>query len=385
LRQSDRRKDEFLAMLGHELRNPLAPILTALELMKLRDADLFARERQVIDRQVRHVARLVDDMLDIARITRGKVSLEKQPIELAFVVAKAVEIAEPVIAQRAHQLRVEVADRGLMVDADPVRLSQVFANLLTNAARYTEPRGRIEIVASRDGNGICVEITDSGIGLSPEFLPRVFDLFVQGTRPTDRSQGGLGLGLALVQSLVKMHGGWVKVSSEGLGKGSRFSVLLPMCEGPASSARDVGEAPVADTVTGATPRRILLVDDNADAVDMLRRMLTSLGYDVVVAYDGPQALIALETFEADVAVVDIGLPVMDGYELAERIRSGDRSRVPRLVAMTGYGQPTDRVRSQAAGFDDHLVKPVNITALVAAFGDSDASDPAAQDNPPDSR
>jgi PAS domain S-box-containing protein len=361
-RQADRRKDEFLAMLGHELRNPLAPILTALELMKLRGVDMFTRERSVIERQVRHVARLVDDMLDLARITRGKVSLEKQPVEVAVVVAKAIEIAEPLIAERGHRLHVAVPEAGLVVDADQVRLSQVFANLLTNAARYTEPGGEISVTAKHGPGEVVVDVKDSGMGLSPEFLPHVFDLFAQGPRTIDRSQGGLGLGLALVQSLVALHGGSVSAHSEGPGKGSCFSVRLPLSASPRNV--DTREGAQGMPAVGAY-KRILLVDDNADATDMLRDMLTDLGYQVVVAYDGPQALVALEQFQADVAVIDIGLPVMDGYELAGQIR--ESGHPPRLIAMTGYGQPADRVRSRQAGFDDHLVKPVDVATLIAVI------------------
>jgi len=367
LRQADRRKDEFLAMLGHELRNPLAPILTALELMTLRGIDIFARERSVIERQVRHVARLVDDMLDIARVTRGKVSLDKQPVELAMVIAKAIEIAEPLIAQRGHQLHVAVPEIGLVIDADQVRLSQIFANLLTNAARYTEPGGQISVTAKHGPDEVVVDVQDSGMGLSAEFLPHVFDLFVQGARTVDRSQGGLGLGLALVQSLVTLHGGSVSAHSEGLGKGSCFSVRLPLSENP--SMTDVREPERAMAARGGS-KRILLVDDNADATDLLRDVLTDHGYHVAVAYDGPQALVALSHFQADVAVIDIGLPVMDGYELAAQIREG--SRVPRLIAMTGYGQPADLVRSRQTGFDDHLVKPVDVAALMAVIDPTDA-------------
>jgi PAS domain S-box-containing protein len=372
LRQADRRKDEFLAMLGHELRNPLAPILTALELMKLRGVDTVTRERSVIERQVRHVARLVDDMLDIARITRGKVSLEKQPVELAIVVATAIEIAEPLIGQRGHQLHVDVPEAGLVVDADQVRLSQIFANLLTNAARYTEPGGQISVTAKHGSGEVVVDVADSGMGLSPEFLPHVFDLFVQGARTIDRSLGGLGLGLALVQSLVALHGGSVSAHSDGPGKGSCFSVRLPLSANPRST--DAGEGMRGMPAVGGH-NRILLVDDNADAADMLRYMLTDLGYQVVVAHDGPEALIALERFRADVAIVDIGLPVMDGYELAGHIR--ENGHAPRLIAMTGYGQPGDVARSREAGFDEHLVKPVAAAALVAAIHQAGRSDDSA--------
>jgi CheY-like chemotaxis protein len=279
-----------------------------------------------------------------------------------MVVAKAIEIAEPLIGQRGHHLHVAVPETGLVVDADQVRLSQIFANLLTNAARYTEPGGQISVTAKQRLGEVVVDVQDSGMGLSAEFLPHVFELFVQGARTVDRSQGGLGLGLALVQSLVALHGGSVSAHSEGPGKGSCFSVRLPLSEKRATT--DAGEQIPEKPAAGAR-KRILLVDDNADAIHMLRDMLTDLGYQVAVAYDGPQALSALETFQADVAVIDIGLPVIDGYELAGQIR-GD-GHVPRLIAMTGYGQPADRVRSREAGFDEHLVKPVDAAALIAVI------------------
>lgn len=266
------------------------------------------------------------------------------------------------------QLHVAVPETGLVVDADQVRLSQIFANLLTNAARYTEPGGRINVRAKKAEADVVVDVTDSGMGLSPEFLPHVFDLFVQGSRTIDRSQGGLGLGLALVQSLVALHGGSVSAHSEGPGKGSCFSVRLPPSESPRIADR--GESVQSMPAVGAY-KRILLVDDNSDATDMLRDMLTDLGYQVAVAYDGPQALVALEQFQADVAVIDIGLPVMDGYELAAQIRKD--GQVPRLIAMTGYGQPADRVRSRQAGFADHLVKPVDVAALIAVMHQTEPS------------
>ncbi|HZI81480.1 MAG TPA: ATP-binding protein, partial [Vicinamibacterales bacterium] len=289
-------------------------------------------------------------------------------IEVAVAIAKAIEIAEPLIDERAHTLLVHVPQTGLLVDADSGRLSQVFANLLTNSARYTAPGGRIDIRAGLDHQDVYIDVVDSGIGLSPEFLPKVFDLFVQGARSADRSQGGLGLGLALVQNLVKLHGGSVSAHSEGLGEGSRFRVRLPLTErASGASPEDDRALSAGASMAGVSSRRILLVDDNADAVDMLREMLVALGFEVLVAYDGPQALLALESFDADVAVVDIDLPLMDGYELAQRIRTGPRQRVPRLIAMTGYGQAADRVRTHDAGFGDHLVKPVDVTALIDSF------------------
>ena len=369
LHDADRKKDEFLAMLGHELRNPLAPILTALQLMKLRGHATGAeREREVIERQVRHVARLVDDLLDVSKITRGKISLQREPIEISVAIVKAIEIVAPIIERRTHRLSVEVPADGLAVDGDPFRLSQVIANLLTNAALYTPHGGRIDISARREGTDVVLDVTDTGIGIGAELLPRIFEMFTQGVRPIDRAEGGLGLGLALVQSLVKLHGGSVTAGSGGSGKGSRFTVRLPALDMTPSVAAGATVPPIA-TQTEQPPRRrrILLVDDNVDAAEMLAELLRALGQEVAIAYDGPQALIALESFDADVAVLDVGLPVMDGYELAGRIRGAVLRQRPRLVALTGYGRPDDVSRGREAGFDEHLIKPVDIDALLAAF------------------
>jgi signal transduction histidine kinase/ActR/RegA family two-component response regulator len=375
---ASRAKDDFLAMLGHELRNPLAPILTALQLMKLRGNDAVKRERDVIERQVRHVSRLVDDLLDVSRITRGKVSLDKEPVELSVAISKAIEIAEPLMEERAHRLQVNVPDHGLVVDADPVRLSQIVANLLSNAARYTMPGGRIEVTSRREGVDAVIDVIDNGVGISAELLPRVFDLFVQGERAIDRSEGGLGLGLALVDNLVRMHGGAVSAHSEGPGRGSRFTVRLPAIERTREEAREVAELPAyGAALESRQPRRILIVDDNADAAETMAEMLKMLGHTVVVAYDGPQGLLALESFNADVALLDIGLPVMDGYELARRIRDGRAEQPPRLIAMTGYGQAEDRAHSRSAGFDEHLVKPVSIESVIAAIEALPTSDPTS--------
>jgi PAS domain S-box-containing protein len=377
LHEANRKKDEFLAMLGHELRNPLAPILTALELMKLRGLATGAeRERDVIERQVRHVARLVDDLLDVSKITRGKISLQREPLEIFVAIAKAIEIAAPIIEQRTHLLCVDVPAAGLAVDGDPVRLSQVIANLLTNAALYTPHGGRIDISARREGRDVVFDVTDTGIGIDAQLLPQVFDMFIQGARPIDRAEGGLGLGLGLVHSLVELHGGSVTADSGGPGKGSRFTVRLPALEMTPSVVLALSGPPVAtQPVLLTNVRRVLLVDDNADAAEILGELLRTLGHEVAIAYDGPQALIALESFDAEVAVLDIGLPVMDGYELASRIRADFRRRSPRLVAVTGYGQPDDLTRSRKAGFDEHLVKPVGINSLIEAIEGPDCSGP----------
>lgn len=368
-RDADRRKDEFLAILGHELRNPLAPIRTALEVLNMRapeprsgprdDERAHRRAISVIERQVEHMARLVDDLLDVSRITRGVVELRRERLELAAVVARAVEIACPLLEQRSHVLRVDVPERGLLVDADPTRLAQVFANLLTNAARYTPAGGRVEIAARTRGRAIEIAVADDGVGLDADLLPRVFEAFVQGPRSLDRAPGGLGLGLSLVRSLVSLHGGTVTAHSEGSGKGSTFVVSLPRAEAPAradESDRALRAAPISDRRL-----RVLLVDDNPDLAELLGEALRTFDHDVRTALDGPSAIAAAEAFGPDVALLDLGLPVMDGYELAKQLRSRDQ-RV-RLIALTGYGQDKDRAKSREAGFDVHLVKPVDLDVL----------------------
>jgi signal transduction histidine kinase/ActR/RegA family two-component response regulator len=360
---ANRAKDEFVAMLGHELRNPLSPIVTALELLELRGLGA-SREVVIIRRQVQHMVRLVDDLLDVSRITRGKVHLEKQPVELAVVVGRAVEMASPLLEQRQHALFVDVPAAGLQVFGDSDRLAQVAANLLTNAAKYTQPGGRIEVRGRLEDGEVVLSVRDNGQGLSAELLPRVFNLFVQGPRSTDRQEGGLGVGLTLVRSLVTAHGGRVEAHSDGPGQGSTFMVRLP----PLAQVQ-AARASMAEHVT-ALPRqhgravRILLVDDNIDAVDLLTELFARNGHEVVSAHDGPAALAALDRFAPEVAVLDIGLPVMDGYELAARIRERLGNTTPAFVAVTGYGQDSDQARSRAAGFRYHYVKPINLEALL---------------------
>jgi signal transduction histidine kinase/ActR/RegA family two-component response regulator len=366
-RAADQRKDEFLAMLGHELRNPLAPILTALQLMQLRGGT--SREQQVIERQVRHMSRLVDDLLDISRITRGKVKLVREVVELAPLVARAAEMASPLLEQRSHVLHLEVPRTGLMVDADPVRLGQVIANLLTNAAKYTPPSGTIRVTGRREGDEVVLAVSDDGIGIPPEALGRIFDLFVQGERRIDRSEGGLGLGLPLAKSLAELHGGTIRARSEGSGQGSTFEVRLP-----ASGREEVAVAAPARRTRALGPqRRILVIDDNHDVAELIGEALRDLGHDVAIAHDGPQALAIAPGFSPDAALVDIGLPVMDGYELAGRLREACAGAPLRLVAVTGYGQDADRRRSREVGFDAHLVKPVGLDDLIASLTEPEAA------------
>ncbi len=361
---ANRAKDEFLAMLGHELRNPLAPIVTALELIKLRGNDPSSRQHEIIERQVSHLTRLVDDLLDISKITRGKVQLDKHPVQLAQIVAKAVEIASPLFEQCRHRVTVAPGETDLWIEADEVRIAQVLANLLTNAARYTNPGGEIAIVARRDGAEAVIEVRDNGRGLSRELLPKIFDLFVQGVQGPDRALGGLGIGLALVKNLVTLHGGTVAAHSEGQDRGSELVVRLPALP---ASYRDNARAPEPPALhPQASPRRILLVDDNEDAATLLADILKMRGHEVEIAHDGPSALARLDRFAPEIAVLDIGLPVMDGYELATRIRQRMGVTV-RLLAVTGYGQDHDRSRSRDAGFERHFVKPVDASELIAAI------------------
>jgi signal transduction histidine kinase len=364
--ESNRVKDEFIAMLGHELRNPLSPIVTAVQLLRMRGQQ--SRELAVIERQTNHLVRLVDDLLDISRITRGKIELRKQRLELASVVARGVEMASPLFEQRRQRLEVDVATEGLGVEGDQERLAQIVSNLLTNASKYSEPHTSIRIRASRKGSAIELCVKDEGIGIPAGMLDRVFDMFVQQPQASDRSKGGLGLGLAIVRSLVTLHGGHVRATSSGVGQGSEFIVELPAADRGARPAPPTQHA--ADNVPITSPsrgesRRILVVDDNDDAVDTLAILLAQLGHEVATARDGPSAIETARRFRPEVCLLDIGLPVMDGYELAHHLRKLDiSSRDLRLIAVTGYGTEADRRRSAEAGFSAHVVKPVNFDELV---------------------
>jgi signal transduction histidine kinase/ActR/RegA family two-component response regulator len=360
---ASRAKDDFLAMLGHELRNPLSPIVTALHLIRHRKPVGIEHELTVLDRQVAHLARLVDDLLDVSRIAQGKVDVKRDVLALETVLARAIEMASPLFEQRRHELAVSI-DTGLRVTGDLVRLSQVFANLLTNAAKYTPPGGHLSVRAMRAGDDIFVSVRDDGVGIAPDMLPRVFDLFVQEKQTIDRSGGGLGLGLAIVRSLVKLHGGEVSARSEGPGKGSEFVVRLPALDA-SGSVHETQKVPSSIPPPPATQRRILVVDDNEDAADMLAFALAANGFATRTAHDGPGAIRLAEEFHPDIAVLDIGLPVMDGYELASRLKSNPDTANLHMIALTGYGQPDDVRRALAAGFDEHLVKPVDLERLQA--------------------
>jgi two-component system CheB/CheR fusion protein len=363
LKEADRRKDEFLAMLGHELRNPLAPIRTTLEVLRLGrpDGERLEKSLATMDRQVTHLTRLVDDLLDVSRITRGLVELQRAPVELAAVVGQAVEMARVAVASRGHELLVTLPARAVRLEADATRLTQVLFNLLNNAAKYTEPGGRIWLTAAPDGAAVELRVRDTGVGIGPELLPRVFDLFTQGERTLDRSQGGLGLGLTLVKRLVEMHGGTVEARSAGPGQGSEFVVRLPA---PAAAPAGQPPAPAAAPVPAARPGRVLVVDDNVDVAESVALLLQEgLGHEVRVAHSGPQALELAREFRPEAVICDIGLPGMDGYEVARRLRRLPEGDSALLVALSGYGQEEDRQRSREAGFDVHLLKPVGWATL----------------------
>ncbi|MCM5678147.1 ATP-binding protein [Schlegelella sp. S2-27] len=371
--RAHRAKDEFLAMLGHELRNPLAPIVTALHLMKLRDpGEAGGVERRIIERQVSHLSRLVDDLLDVSRITQGKVQIEREHVDMKDVVARAIELTQPVLQTRSKPLELHLPEGAAAVWGDPVRLAQVLCNLLINAAKFTPADRAIRLMLQMEGAEVVTRVEDEGSGIAPELLPRVFDLFVQGEQPLSRHVGGLGLGLAIVRTLVQMHGGSVDAHSDGPGRGSCFVVRLPAAPQQAPSV-------IAPTVTAqpAGGASVLVVDDNADAAESLALLLDALGYQTRAAFDGASALAVLETFVPRVALLDIGLPGMDGYQLARRLKGDARLAALKLVALTGYGTDADRRRARSEGFDAHLVKPVQVEQLLAVLNELIGTAPAA--------
>jgi PAS domain S-box-containing protein len=373
MRQADRRKDEFLAILSHELRNPLAPIITAAQLMKLKGNVPAPDEVEVILRQARHLVGLVDDLLDVSRVARGKVTLTKRTQEVADIVVKAVEATAALLEERQQRLSVSVPAQGLLVSADEIRLTQVFSNLLTNAARYTPPHGQVSVSAYREGDEIVLRVRDTGVGLDPALLPHVFEMFVQGEQGPDRPGGGMGLGLSLVRTLTMLHGGTVSAASEGPGLGSEFTVRLPAATQPPAQAARAHSKPNR-RVAKAHVQRVLVVDDNRDAASMIAYLLTDAGHEVLVANDPFQALSLADAFRPQVAILDIGLPVMDGYSLGKEIRRRMTAAPPVLIALTGYGQDQDRRRSEEAGFAFHLVKPFGAEKLVDLLGKVKESD-----------
>jgi signal transduction histidine kinase len=375
LREADRRKDEFLAMLAHELRNPLAPIRNGLQIMRLAGdpGGEVQAAREMIGRQVEHMVRLIDDLLDLSRISRGKIELRRERVELATVLQNALETSRPLIEAAGHELTVALPPGRVWLEADATRLAQVVANLLNNAAKYTKPGGRIWLTAEQAGGQAVIRVRDTGIGLPPEMLPHVFEMFAQGETSLARSQGGLGIGLTLVKSLVEMHQGTVEAHSAGPGRGSEFVVRLPALEDDGAMGRRFDGVREGHPVTPSKrhPVRILVVDDNVDAARSLGLLLTMQGHETALAHDGAGALEAARTFRPQLVLLDIEMPGMSGYEVARRFRQQPDWRDVVLVALTGWGQPDDLRRCREAGFDQHLTKPAEsgaIEKLLAELG-----------------
>jgi PAS domain S-box-containing protein len=374
LTAADRQKDEFLAMLAHELRNPLAPIMSAIQILHRTGGagPQYAWATDVIERQTKHITRLVDDLLDVSRISRGKITLNKQPLELATIVNHAMETSRPLIQAHGHSLSLSLPSESVWIEGDLIRLAQVVSNLLNNAAKYSEPNRQIWLTATAENGQAVIRVRDAGLGISPEVLPRIFDLFAQADRSLDRAKGGLGIGLSLVKQLVGLHGGNVEAKSEGLGKGSEFTVRLPL----------LSDVPAEKAIPEQTPdaeqrpaRRVLVVDDNADMVEGLSLLLELEGCEVERAADGPTALTIAQRFAPDVVLLDIGLPVMDGYELAQKLRAMPQTRQALLIAVSGYGQDQDRYRCLAAGFNHHFVKPVRLEDITRVLAEYRATTP----------
>jgi CheY-like chemotaxis protein len=366
LREQDRRKDEFLATLAHELRNPLAPMKYAVAMMRLAsDPSSLVRAQDVVDRQVSLMARLIDDLLDLSRINRGLIQLQREPALLRVLMERAVETARPAIESARHHLELQLADDSLMVNADPARIIQVIGNLLNNAAKYTPDGGRIRLAAWRAGHNAVLEVADNGIGIPPDQQGRLFQMFTQLHHSAARAKGGLGIGLSLVKTLVQMHGGSVSVFSEGLDEGTRFTVELPLSEAPAAQADAL-----LDGRPARTARRVLVVEDNRDGLETLLALLDMLGYEVTGAADGREALDVARSFRPQVVLLDLGLPVIDGFEVARALREDPQHRGVFIAALTGWGAEGDRRRTAEAGFDAHLTKPVELEALEAVLSQS---------------
>jgi CheY-like chemotaxis protein/two-component sensor histidine kinase len=364
LRAADRRKDEFLATLAHELRNPLAPLRNGLAMLKLADTrpDLAGPAREMMERQLDQMVRLVDDLLDVSRIATGKLALRRERVELQPIVRNAIETVNPYLQSRRHALAVTLPEHPVFVDADPTRLAQVFANLLNNAARYTEPGGNIRFVVRVEGGEVAASVIDNGMGIDATMLEKVFELFAQADQSLERTTAGLGVGLTLAKYLVTLHGGTLVARSEGLGHGSEFVVRLPLAQESPAARRPAEGADAAGATSG---HRVLVVDDNRDFAASLALLLTELGNEVKVANDGAQGLDVARSFAPQVAFLDIGMPKLNGYRLAEELRAVPALASARLVALTGWGQEKDRQRAQSAGFDLHLVKPVKLEQIVA--------------------
>jgi signal transduction histidine kinase/ActR/RegA family two-component response regulator len=375
LQEADRRKDEFLAMLAHELRNPLAPIRTAIQLLRLRELSEVqsVRAREVIERQVEQLVCLIDDLLDISRITRDVITLQRQPVLVGAIIARAVETARPAIDACRHELTLDLPEELLTVDGDKARLVQIIGNILHNAAKFTEPGGRISLGVRREGSSVAISVTDTGVGIPIDQVPKIFELFTQVHAKSGNYSGGLGIGLALVRRLVEMHGGTVAARSEGPGRGTEMTVRLPLLATQAALA--LREAPQSAAVM-VDRRRILVADDNTDAVESLALLLHLAGHDVRVAHDGVETLAVGNQFEPEIVLLDLGMPKMDGYETARRLRQESWGQHAMLVALTGWGQQRDRERTAEAGFDVHLVKPISDVELFQAIGAMHSNKPS---------
>jgi signal transduction histidine kinase/ActR/RegA family two-component response regulator len=365
LREADRRKDEFLATLAHELRNPLAPIRNSLHILRLSSSNDPATNQvcEMMERQVGHMVRLVDDLMEVSRITRGKVELRMEPVELAAIVRSAVEASRPLIEASRHQLAISLPTEPLIIHGDLIRLSQVVANLLNNAAKYTNDGGQIWLKARQEDDSVLISVRDTGIGIPVEMLPQIFKMFTQVDRSKRQAQGGLGIGLTLVRTLVEMHGGQVEAQSLGLDQGSEFIVRLPLSKESGVSGTCTREARVPVLAN----QRVLVVDDNRDAAESLGLLLNLLGAEARVVNNGPAALEILSSYQPTVVLLDIGMPGMDGYEVARMIRNQPEGQNLMLIALTGWGQEEDRRRTSQAGFDHHLLKPADLTALKSLF------------------
>jgi signal transduction histidine kinase len=366
---SDRQKNQFLAMLAHELRNPLAAVRNAVEVAtRSGSKEDLEWSRDVTARQVDNFAHLINDLLDVARITEGKIQLHKELLDAAPVIRHALAAVKPIVEGRRHELLVSFASTDLRLEADSTRLEQILVNLLTNAAKYTPSGGRIQLLAGVEGKEVVFRVRDNGLGILPELLPKMFDLFTQGNRSLDRSEGGLGIGLTLVRSLAELHGGTVTATSDGPGRGSEFVVRLPAAEGRTGTEPDGRPA-----ASAARRFRVLVVDDNADTANGMARLLKLSGHEVRVAHNGDEAINAARDHRPEVMLLDIGLPGMDGYELASTLRGEEWSKDSVLIAVSGYGEEQARDRSMEAGFNHHLVKPVNFDTILALIGGSENS------------
>ncbi len=363
-KRAERAKDEFLAMLAHELRNPLAPIRNAVHVLHLESPPVpeITRMLDVIDRQMNHMTRLVDDLLDVSRISRDKITLRKTRLSLTEVVNTALETSRPVLAAGGQAFAVALPDLPIYVDADPTRLAQVISNLLNNAAKYTDAAGRIWLTIAKDGRDAVISVRDTGIGIAADMLPRIFDMFTQADRSIDRAHGGLGVGLTVARRLVELHGGSISAASDGPGKGTTFTVRIPVSDADGESPADSSEQPGIASASG--PLRVVVADDNRDAAESLAALLQMVGHDVRIAYDGVEAVGLATEYRPDAVVLDIGMPKMNGYDAAQKLRAGPAGKDMIIIALSGWGQEEDKRRSREAGIDHHLVKPLDPASLL---------------------